>query len=170
MTESLELAVLSDVSTRLESEGFDYMLTGSVAMNYYAQPRMTRDIDIVVSITEGDAGRIVDMFDGDYYVSDEAVLDAAKKRSMFNIVHLDSVVKVDLIVLRESEYRQLELIDVNRSRSAENLNPFLEIGAPDRIDSGLRPSPLRGALRASKIAPRFCRTCDPCLRSTPFCL
>jgi hypothetical protein len=45
-----ELDVLRDVSRRLESAGISFMLTGSVAMNYYAQPRMTRDIDLVVSL------------------------------------------------------------------------------------------------------------------------
>jgi hypothetical protein len=38
-----ELDVLRDVSHRLEEQGIEFMLTGSVAMNYYAQPRMTRD-------------------------------------------------------------------------------------------------------------------------------
>lgn len=41
-----ELDILRDVSQRLESAGIAYMLTGSVAMNYYAQLRMTRDIDL----------------------------------------------------------------------------------------------------------------------------
>jgi hypothetical protein len=40
-----ELDILRDVSRRLDSEGIAFMLTGSVAMNYCAQPRMTRDID-----------------------------------------------------------------------------------------------------------------------------
>jgi hypothetical protein len=47
MTE--ELRVLCDIVTRLETAGIDYMLTGSVALNSYAQPRMTRDIDLVVA-------------------------------------------------------------------------------------------------------------------------
>ena len=59
MSESLELAVLSDVVSRFESAGFEYMLTGSVAMNYYSQPRMTRDIDIVVSLVESDTAKMV---------------------------------------------------------------------------------------------------------------
>jgi len=37
-----ELDVLRDVSGRLTSGGVAFMLTGSMAMNYYAQPRMTR--------------------------------------------------------------------------------------------------------------------------------
>jgi hypothetical protein len=108
MTENLELTVLSDVVSRLESAGFDYMLTGSVAMNYYAQPRMTRDIDIVVALAVTDAEKIIEIFQGDYYLSTDAVLDAVRGRKMFNLVHYQSVVKVDLIVRKESEYRQLE--------------------------------------------------------------
>lgn len=65
MTESLELAVLSDVVSRLELADFDYMLTGSVAMNYYAQPRMTRDIDIVVALADTDSDKIIEIFQDD---------------------------------------------------------------------------------------------------------
>ena len=108
MTESLELAVLSDVTTRLESAGIQYMLTGSVAMNYYSQPRMTRDIDIVISLGSSDSNTIVKLFESDYYVSADAVADATRQQSIFNIVHLESVVKVDFIVKKETEYRRLE--------------------------------------------------------------
>jgi len=116
MTESMELAVLSDVVSRLELAGFDYMLTGSVAMNYYAEPRMTRDIDIVVALAGTDAGKVIEIFQDAYYLSPDAVIDAVRDRKIFNIVHYESVVKVDLIVRKESEYRQLEF---NRRRPIE---------------------------------------------------
>lgn len=119
MTESLELAVLSDVTARLESVGFEYMLTGSVAMNYYSQPRMTRDIDIVVSLGDSDAGKIVKIFESDYYLSADAVADATRQQSMFNIVHLESVVKVDFIVRKDTEYRRLEFDRRQRIRVGE---------------------------------------------------
>ena len=45
-----ELDIVRDVSVRLEQGGLAYMLTGSMAMNYYAQPRMTRNIDVVVAL------------------------------------------------------------------------------------------------------------------------
>lgn len=108
MTESLELAVLVDVTARLESAGIEYMLTSSVAMNYYSQPRMTRDIDIVVSLVGSDSGTIVKIFESDYYVSAGAVADATIQQSMFNTVHLESVVKVDFIVKKQTQYRRLE--------------------------------------------------------------
>ncbi|MGN6552949.1 MAG: nucleotidyl transferase AbiEii/AbiGii toxin family protein, partial [Verrucomicrobiota bacterium] len=68
-----ELDIVRDVSTRLDGAEIGYMLTGSMAMNYYAQPRMTRDIDVVVALRPADAARVVQMFSPDYYVSREAV-------------------------------------------------------------------------------------------------
>ena len=48
-----EIDILRDVSKKLTSAGIAFMLTGSVAMSYYATPRMTRDIDIVVALNRG---------------------------------------------------------------------------------------------------------------------
>jgi hypothetical protein len=43
-----EAEVLRDVAAGLEGARVDYILTGSMGMNYYAQPRLTRDLDLVV--------------------------------------------------------------------------------------------------------------------------
>jgi hypothetical protein len=45
------LVVLKLVATPLNGAGIPYMLSGSMAMNYYAQPRMTRDLDLVVELS-----------------------------------------------------------------------------------------------------------------------
>lgn len=103
-----ELEVLQDVASRLDRAGFAYMLTGSMAMNYYAQPRMTRDIDIVVALSSNDIPQIMRSFQQNYYVSDEAVSNAIKDTTMFNLVHLESVVKIDIIVRKPGRYRRLE--------------------------------------------------------------
>lgn len=50
-----EIDIVQAVSARLEQGGLEFMLTGSMAMNYYAQPRMTRDIDMVVALKPKDA-------------------------------------------------------------------------------------------------------------------
>lgn len=88
-----ELDIVRDVSMRLEQGGFAYMLTGSMAMNYYAQPRMTRDIDLVVALTPQDADTVVRLFAHDYYVSREAVGNSIAHESLFNLVHLESVIR-----------------------------------------------------------------------------
>jgi hypothetical protein len=81
------------------------MLTGSMAMNYYAEPRMTRDIDLVIALLPEDARMIVQLFSRDYYLSPEAVDSSIKHQSLFNLIHSESVIKVDCIVRKHSGFR-----------------------------------------------------------------
>jgi len=103
-----ELEVLRDVCARLDHAGIAYMLTGSRAMSFYARPRMTRDIDIVVAVEPPDADALVALFQPDYYVPDEAARRAVHERGMFNLLHLDSAVKIDLVVRKDETYRREE--------------------------------------------------------------
>jgi Nucleotidyl transferase AbiEii toxin, Type IV TA system len=103
-----ELDVLKDVCERLERAQVAYMLTGSMAMNYYAQPRMTRDIDFVIEVEPADSAKLVAAFEPDYYVPHEALAQAIVARGMFNLLHLESVIKVDLMVRKSDPYRRLE--------------------------------------------------------------
>jgi|SRR5882724_3912506 len=103
-----ELDILRDVTKRLSTAGIQYMLTGSFALNYYAEPRMTRDIDLVVALSPKDAESIVALFEDDYYVPRNAVVRGITNQSLFNIIHSDSVFKVDCIIRKDTEYRRLE--------------------------------------------------------------
>jgi hypothetical protein len=106
---SEEISVLLEVTGILDAAGIDYMLTGSVAMNFYATPRMTRDIDLVAVVAFADAGRIVDSFPASrYYVAGEAVREAVLHQSSFNLLHQASMVKVDVMIRKRSEFRLLE--------------------------------------------------------------
>jgi hypothetical protein len=111
-----ELDIVRDVSARLDGAEIGYMLTGSMAMNYYAQPRMTRDIDVVVALRPADAARVVQLFSPDYYVSREAVDNSIAQQSLFNLLHNESVIKVDCIVRKQTEYR---LAEFNRRQRIE---------------------------------------------------
>jgi hypothetical protein len=103
-----ELEIAHDVSARLERGGFAYMLTGSMAMNYYAQPRMTRDIDVVIALAPQDTNAIARLFAPDYLVSADAVSQSIAHESLFNLIHEESIIKVDCIVRKNSPYRRAE--------------------------------------------------------------
>jgi hypothetical protein len=103
-----EIDIVRDVSARLEQVGIEYMLTGSMAMNYYAQPRMTRDIDMVVALNRANAPRVVQLFSPEYYVSPEAVESSIAHESIFNLIHQESLIKVDCIIRKQGVYRQTE--------------------------------------------------------------
>ena len=103
MTE--ELRILRDIVTRLDAVGIDYMLTGSVAMNCYAQPRMTRDIDLVAAFCLKDAEQIHNILGQDYYVSTDAARAAVLHQNSFNAIHQTTLIKVDFMVRKQEDYR-----------------------------------------------------------------
>ena len=82
------------------------MISGSVAMNYYTIPRMTRDIDIVIELDDIDS--FYNNFKDEYYIDRAMIEDAIKNQYMFNIIHLKEVMKIDFIIKKNTEYRKIE--------------------------------------------------------------
>jgi hypothetical protein len=105
---SEQLDVLKLVAERLQRADIAYMISGSMALNYYAQPRLTRDIDVVVALRREDVERVTNLFATDFYIDTDAVRNAIIQLGMFNIIHYDHVMKVDLIVRKDTPYRQEE--------------------------------------------------------------
>ncbi len=92
------------------------MLTGSIALSYYAQPRMTRDIDLVVELSGRDAKSVAALFAPSYYVAEADVGRAISEHGMFNVLHLDKIVKIDFIVRKDTPYRLYEFERRQRAR------------------------------------------------------
>lgn len=105
---SLELDIVRDVSERLTRADISFMLTGSMAMNAYAQPRMTRDVDVVIEVGIEDAERLIAVFAPDYYIDAGAVVRALRSEGMFNVIHQEWIFKVDCIVRKSAAYRREE--------------------------------------------------------------
>ena len=103
-----ELDVLRIVSDRLAALGLPFMLTGSFALAHYATPRMTRDLDIVVALTEPDVEAVIASFQTDFYIDAEAARAAIRAERLFNLLHLESGIKVDFVVRKSGAYRQIE--------------------------------------------------------------
>lgn len=103
-----ELEVLRIVSERLEAAHVPFMLTGSFAMAYYGKPRMTRDLDLVVALVEDDIHGVVEVMTPDFYIDADDVRSAVMAQRLFNLMHHDTGIKIDLIVRKNAEYRQVE--------------------------------------------------------------
>lgn len=103
-----ELDILKSVAARLEAAGILYMVTGSMAANFYTTPRMTRDIDLVIELSEEDIHRVVQLFHDEYYIDRDMVQQAVRNRSLFNMIHNALVVKVDCVIRKDSDYRREE--------------------------------------------------------------
>ena len=101
-----ELAVLKIVTNRLNKANIPYMISGSIAANYYTIPRMTRDIDVVIELRDTDIDKFISFFENDFYIDEEMVKKAVLRRGMFNLIHNQFVIKVDFIIKKPSPYQE----------------------------------------------------------------
>jgi hypothetical protein len=130
-----ELDLLLDVTRRLEEADLDYMLTGSMALNHYAQPRMTRDIDIVLALLLKDLDILPCIFGEDFYFSLDAAREAILHQSCFNVIHNESLIKIDFMIRKREDNR---LIEFNRRQRIEILGcPLWIVSKEDLILSKL---------------------------------
>ena len=103
MTEELE--VLKIVTQRLNKANIPYMVSGSMAANYYAVPRMTRDIDIVIELKKIDVDKFVNLFQEDFYIDKEMIEAETLRGGMFNLIHNQYVTKIDFIIRKETDFQ-----------------------------------------------------------------
>ncbi|MBF0104783.1 MAG: hypothetical protein HQM16_05600 [Deltaproteobacteria bacterium] len=101
---SEELEVLKTVSQKLNNANIPYMVSGSVAMNFHAQPRMTRDIDIVINLSQTNIQNFIDIFKEDFYLDEDTIKKEVSASGMFNLIHNKYIIKVDFIIHKNDEF------------------------------------------------------------------
>jgi len=95
------MSVNRDVLDRLERLGLRYFVTGSEALSIYAEPRQTKDIEIVVDLLPVRYDVVIrPAFEDDYLVSDIAHHGA---RSLGSVIHKTMIAKADLVFRRQPD-------------------------------------------------------------------
>ena len=77
-------------------------------MGLYTMNRNTKDIDFIVHLQTKDVNTIVSYFGKGYYVSEDAIKDAIKRKSMFNIIDHATQFKADFFILKSDDFNQTE--------------------------------------------------------------
>lgn len=124
------LTFLHQIATRLDSAQIPYMITGSMAFAFYATPRMTRDIDIVIALSPTDTERLVSLFQHDCYLDQESITQAIRRHGMFNIIHNETIIKADFIVRKDDAYRRIEF---SRRRAIDIGGVMIYLVAPEDL-------------------------------------
>ena len=99
---------LGTVLAKLDQFNIPYMITGSFASNVHSVPRATYDVDIVVEFSKDSLEKFLNSLSDYFYVSHEAAREALESRGMFNVIHLDTGFKVDLIMRKDRDFSRKE--------------------------------------------------------------
>lgn len=92
------VAVAVIVGRQLETLGVPYVVGGSLASSLHGEPRSTNDVDIVADVDQATARLFVESLGGDFYADALAATEAVRTGGSFNVVHIESAVKVDIFV------------------------------------------------------------------------
>jgi len=103
----------------LEATEIEYVIWGGVAAVVYGEPRFTRDMDILVRLHQDEVSTLARLLEKDgYYVSVEAIWDAVHRHFYFNVIHIETGIKVDFCVAGRDpihvwafEHRQVKNFD-----------------------------------------------------------
>lgn len=98
------LDAIKPVVASFEKLGILYYIGGSVASSVYGLARSTLDVDMVSNLTSQQVHKLVEMLEPFYYIDEEMILKAIKKRSSFNLIHLGTMFKVDVFILKDGLY------------------------------------------------------------------
>lgn len=100
------LAAVALVVRTFEDLGVDYLIGGSVASSVFGEPRQTVDADLVARLLGRHAEPLVQQLAGEFYADLPAILAAIQKQSSFNLIHLETMTKVDVFVSWRSAFGQ----------------------------------------------------------------
>jgi hypothetical protein len=98
------LAALAPVLRLLTDLGVRHFVGGSVASSAHGIARASIDGDLVAELGAAHVAPIVNALSDTYYLSEARVRDAVARKASFNLIHLDTMLKVDVFVSRDRPF------------------------------------------------------------------
>ncbi len=122
--------VLLKVVEVLDKLGIPYVVGGSIASSLHGLTRATQDVDLLALIKPEQARAFAAELQSEFYADEQTIVNAVRMRRSFNVIHLDSIYKVDVFVARGSgfeasqlERRQQKILQNDPQRIAQVATP-----------------------------------------------
>jgi hypothetical protein len=107
--------LLLDVLARLDKAAVSYMVTGSMASNFWGIPRTTHDLDFVIQLPPSQVPMIVQAFRDQFYIDEAMVHSAYQPPHQFNAIDSRSTLKIDFWLLKPAPFER----EMFRRRTAQ---------------------------------------------------
>jgi hypothetical protein len=88
-----------------------YLIGGSLASAVHGLIRATMDADIVADIHSSQVLPFMAFLKTEFYIDEYMILDAIQHTSSFNLIHLETMFKVDVFILKK---RNFDIIQMRR--------------------------------------------------------
>jgi len=100
------LAAVAQVIRAFDELGVDYLVGGSVASSVFGEPRQTVDADLIARLLGRHAEPLVSRLSRQFYVDLGSITAAIRDQGCFNLIHLETMTKVDVFVGWQTAFGQ----------------------------------------------------------------
>src|SRR3972149_11682802 len=84
-----------------------YLIGGSLASALHGTARSTWDTELVADLKTEQVEPLVSMLEREFYIDEGMILDAIHQRSSFNVIHLATMFKVDVFLIKQRSFDQI---------------------------------------------------------------
>jgi|SRR5215469_1271652 len=123
---------LTPVVEAMEQLAIPYHIGGSVASSLYGEFRPTQDVDIVAELQLAHVHSFVKRLDQDYYIDEDAVRDAIRRRSSFSLISNETFMKVDVFIPKLRAFDQDAVRSVKRQPLVKGGREFV-LASPENM-------------------------------------
>ena len=118
----------------LERCGVIYYIGGSVASSAYGIARSTLDVDMVSSLRLEHIPNLLADLKGEYYISEELLRYAILNTASFNLIHLETALKIDIFITKNRAYDRVAAERIRRDTITDETDaPRFYLASPEDV-------------------------------------
>jgi hypothetical protein len=117
----------------LEELNSPYLISGSYASSAHGIGRPTMDIDILAAIPAKLAGELASKLGPDFYADEHAIRQAIMEKRSFNVIHIESGLKIDVFVSKRDPFDRKQLERRKQYIAARNPDRRVYIASPEDV-------------------------------------
>ena len=125
------IEVTLKVTSILEKLGIPYVIGGSLASTLYGMVRSTQDSDIIADMRPKHILPFVNALQNEFFIDQEMIGESVQRNSSFNIIHRDTMFKVDVFIPRPRPFHQSQLARAQRQTFALETEISANFASPE---------------------------------------
>ena len=125
------IEVTLKVTGIFEQLGVSYVIGGSLASTLYGMVRTTQDSDIVAEMRREHIQPFVSALQDEFYIDEEMIADSIQHNSSFNIIHRETMFKVDVFIPHQRPFLQSQFVRAQRQTFAFEKEVSAKFASPE---------------------------------------
>ncbi len=115
-----------------------YYVVGSLASSFHGIPRATADADLIADIKTKHIRQLLQKLKKEFYVDEERIQKAVHDHSSFNVIHLVTMFKIDVFILKSDPLSKAEMARRERYQVTEEKVVRVPVMITNKMGSELR--------------------------------